>query len=121
MEETFRMIAGMVALTIEAGVVLILALGTAEAVLRMARNLIIGDIYGRARREVWLRLAGWLILSLEFALAADIIRTAIAPTWDEVGKLAAIAGIRTVLNFFLGRDLAEFRETERPPSPAEPA
>jgi hypothetical protein len=45
---------------------------------------------------------------LEFALGADIVRTAIAPTWDDIGQLAAIAAIRTFLNFFLERDLDAF-------------
>jgi uncharacterized membrane protein len=53
------------------------------------------------------QFARW-ILALEFALAADIVRTAIAPTWDGIGHLAAIAVIRTVLNYFLERDMAEF-------------
>jgi len=38
-------------------------------------------------------------------LAADVVRTVIAPTWVEIGQLAAIAVIRTFLNFFLERDL----------------
>ena len=42
---------------------------------------------------------------LELMLAADLVRSAVAPTWDDIGKLAAIAAIRTVLGFFLGRDL----------------
>ncbi len=42
----------------------------------------------------------FLTLSLEFLLAADIAATAISPSWEAVGKLAAISGIRTFLNFF---------------------
>jgi uncharacterized membrane protein len=52
-----------------------------------------------------LRLGRWLAIGLEFELAADILRTAIAPTWDEIGKLAAIAALRTLLNFFLAREV----------------
>lgn len=52
-----------------------------------------------------LRLGRWLSLSLEFELAADILRTAIAPSWDEIGKLAAIVILRTVLNYFLEREI----------------
>jgi uncharacterized membrane protein len=50
------------------------------------------------------------LLGLEFELAADIVRTAIAPTWNEIGQLAAIALIRTFLNFFLEKDLEEYEE-----------
>ena len=49
--------------------------------------------------------AGWLVLALEFLLAADILRTAISPTWNDIGQLAAIAAIRTFLNYSLAHDL----------------
>ena len=52
-----------------------------------------------------LTLARYLIVALEFQLAADIISTAIAPGWDQIGKLAAIATIRTVLNYFLEQEI----------------
>src|SRR5918912_1478628 len=48
-----------------------------------------------------------LALSLEFLLGADILRTAVEPSWDEIGRLAAIAAIRTALNYFLQREIAE--------------
>lgn len=53
-----------------------------------------------------LALARYLIVALEFQLAADIISTAIAPGWDQIGKLAAIATIRTVLNYFLEKEIS---------------
>ena len=52
-----------------------------------------------------LSLARYLIVALEFQLAADIISTAIAPNWDQIGKLAAVATIRTVLNYFLEQEI----------------
>ncbi|MEB3277728.1 MAG: DUF1622 domain-containing protein [Lyngbya sp.] len=54
-------------------------------------------------------LASWLALALEFQLGADILATTIAPTLQALGKLAAIALIRTFLNYFLGKEI----ETER--------
>lgn len=59
------------------------------------------------RHEIFTGFAGWIILALEFALAADIARSAIAPTWSDIGHLAAIAAIRTALNYFLERDVEE--------------
>ena len=47
-----------------------------------------------------------LTLALEILLAADIVITAVAPSWDDIGKLGAIAAIRTVLNYFLEKELA---------------
>ena len=49
----------------------------------------------------------WLLLALEFELAADIVRSVLSPTWQEIGELGAIAVIRTFLNFFLEKDLEE--------------
>lgn len=57
------------------------------------------------KEDVRLRLGRWLALALEFLLAADILRTAVAPSWSEIGQLAAIAAIRTALNYFLQREI----------------
>lgn len=57
-----------------------------------------------------LMLARYLALALEFQLGADILGTAIAPTWDQIGQLAAIAVIRTVLNYFLSKEMERERE-----------
>lgn len=55
--------------------------------------------------NIRLCLARWLALALEFELGADILRTAIAPTWADIGQLAAIATIRTLLNYFLQKEI----------------
>jgi len=52
-----------------------------------------------------LTLTRYLVVALEFQLAADILSTAIAPSWNQIGKLAAIAIIRTLLNYFLLREM----------------
>jgi len=70
-------------------------------------------------RQIWIRFATWILLALEFALAADLVRTAVAPTWDDIAKLAVIATIRTMLNYFLAKDIAEF-EPSRGPAEARP-
>ena len=44
-------------------------------------------------------------MALELLLGADILSTAIAPTWNEIGNFVAIAVLRTSLNFFLEREL----------------
>lgn len=59
---------------------------------------------------VRLVLGRFLALGLEFQLAADILRTAVAPSFRELGQLAAVATIRTALNFFLGREIREERD-----------
>jgi uncharacterized membrane protein len=59
---------------------------------------------------VRLSLGRFLALGLEFQLASDVLRTAIAPSFQELAKLAAVATIRTALNFFLAREIAEERK-----------
>jgi uncharacterized membrane protein len=54
-----------------------------------------------------LSLGRFLVLGLEFQLAGDVLRTAIAPTFTQIGQLAAVAAIRTALNYFLGREIAQ--------------
>ena len=48
-------------------------------------------------------------LALEILIAADVLATAIAPSWDELGKLGAVVVIRTVLNYFLERELHKIK------------
>ena len=106
MEATFESLAGHAALFLEVAAILIVLGGAIEAIARLLRELAQPPRAG-TRREVWLRFAGWLLLGLEFALAADIVRTAISPTWDDLGQLAVIAAVRTFLNYFLERDIRE--------------
>jgi len=56
-----------------------------------------------------LSLARYLALALELQLAADLVATAIAPDWQELGQLAVIAAIRTFLNYFLSREMNDER------------
>jgi uncharacterized membrane protein len=72
---------------------------------------------------VRLDLGRFLALGLEFQLAGDVLRTAIAPTFVEIGQLAAVAAIRTALNYFLAREItaerSEIADRERDrPRPA---
>lgn len=62
---------------------------------------------GDAFIESRLQLARFLALALELQLGADILSTAVAPSWDQIGKLASIAVIRTALNYFLQREMKE--------------
>ncbi len=52
-------------------------------------------------------------MGLEFELVADILRTAVAPTWNEIGQLAVIAALRTALNYFLGEEIEKEASAER--------
>lgn len=86
--------------TIGAGVI---AMGVIVAMGAFIQELRQGEAHDFNR--VRLTLARYLALALEFQLGADILSTAIAPSWDQIGKLGAIAVIRTALNFFLMREM----------------
>ena len=57
---------------------------------------------------------GWLVVALEFQLAADIVATIISPTTAHLIEVGAIALIRTFLNYFLSKELSEEKEIVRP-------
>jgi uncharacterized membrane protein len=108
-EELFKHWAANLALTVEAVSAVFIAIGVLEAL----RMLFKSPREGR-RKAVWARFGVWLLLSLEFQLGADIIRTAISPTWTQIGQLGAIAVIRTFLNHFLEEDLEKYRISAEP-------
>lgn len=58
----------------------------------------------------WLRYARWLVAALTFQPAADIIETSVTTSWEAVARIAAIAFVRTFLNYFLERDFERVRE-----------
>jgi uncharacterized membrane protein len=115
MEELFKSVAESIALGVEGGAALIIGYGAVEAIVGAILAIAIGRTKSGQRKDVWLRFAVWLLLGLEFELAADIVRTAIAPTWTDIGQLAAIGLIRTFLNYFLEKDLekSELQENQR--------
>ncbi|MGI9036301.1 MAG: DUF1622 domain-containing protein [Pyrinomonadaceae bacterium] len=86
----------------------IIALGVILAAIEFIRVLF--SKTGGNYNSVRLLLARYLALALEFQLGADILSTAIAPGWDQIGKLGAIAVIRTALNYFLSREMEEERK-----------
>jgi len=99
-------------LVIEAIGAMVIGIGMILAGIRFTR----GSFPPTARdfTEVRLTLARFLAIALEFQLGADILSTAVAPSWDAIGKLSAIAVIRTALNYFLSHEMQE--EHARPAS-----
>ncbi len=89
---------------VEAAAVVIIFLGAAIGFVRFGLT---GLQTRRAESFVAVRLdiGRFLALGLEVQLASDIMRTAIAPTFREIGELAAVATIRTALNYFLAREI----------------
>ena len=94
---------------IDAVALLVILGGTIQAVVGMLR--VTFTRASRAeRREVWMQYARWLIAGLTFQLAADIIETSITTSWEAIARVAAIAVVRTFLNYFLEKDFSELQE-----------
>ena len=107
MEEFFVEAARFLGLLIEAAAVLVVVFGAGEAFLKLLWVVGTPGTSHGARKAIWRRFGVWLLLGLEFELAADIVGSVFSPTWQQVGKLGAIAVIRTFLNYFLEKDLDE--------------
>jgi uncharacterized membrane protein len=105
MEDVFANVARLLALLVEAAAVVIVAFGSAEAFTQILWIAATPRTTHGVRKAIWRRFGMWLLLGLEFELAADIIRSAISPSWQDIGELGAIAIIRTFLNYFLEKDL----------------
>ena len=102
-EQTLQSVVDVLVRLVEAAGALVIVIGAGASLLLFLRAL--------PRRDpqefvpVRLTLGRFLALGLEFQLASDVLRTAIAPSFQELGKLAAVAAIRTALNFFLQREI----------------
>ena len=51
------------------------------------------------------KVGTYTLLGLEILIASDIAKTVIEPTYDTVILLGAIVAIRSILSFFLSREL----------------
>jgi len=108
-------IAKYVTLTVSHAVEILSALITGAAVLQVLWD------YGRSslkskyvisKEAIRIHFGSSVAVALELLLGADVLATAVTPSWDELGKLAAIAIIRTVLNYFLERELKHIKEVK---------
>ena len=112
MEELLARFAGTASMLVEAAAVLVVTFGSVEAFVRLLRVVATPGTTHGDRKTIWRRFGVWLLLGLEFELAADIISSVISPTWQDLGELGAIAVIRTFLNYFLERDLENAERSE---------
>jgi uncharacterized membrane protein len=101
---------------IDAIALLVILVGTLEVSVTVARASFkpLGD---QVARQAFLRYARWLVAGLTFQLAADIIETSISTSWQTIGRVGAVAVIRTFLNYFLERDV---RQQQRECAALEP-
>ena len=107
-ETTLQHVVSLLVIFVEAAGAFVIVVGAAWAFVGFVRVLV-----ARGSAEMFipvrLLLGRFLTLGLEFQLASDVLRTAVSPSFEELGKLAAVATIRTALNYFLSREIAEER------------
>ncbi|WP_406390672.1 DUF1622 domain-containing protein [Streptomyces sp. NBC_00887] len=124
-ESTVRDVIGWLVHVIEAAGALIIFTGAIWAFVRFATTAFRRRSFITEFNKIRLSLGRFLVLGLEFQLAADVLRTAVAPSFTEIGQLAAVAAIRTVLNFFLTREIAqersEIEHDQKAATPRSPA
>jgi uncharacterized membrane protein len=96
----------------------LVTLGVCVAIAQLARTLAARKLAEFTTTR--LILARYLSLALEFELGADILGTAISPSWDQIGKLGAVAVIRTGLNFFLSMEMKREKTVEKGPAALVP-
>jgi uncharacterized membrane protein len=108
MEELLVVAVGYLRLSVEAVGAAIIGIGAFSTVYRYVLSLLGLREYSNSGIRIY--LGQFLALGLEFQLAADILATAVAPTLQEVQLLAAIAVIRTALNYFLSKELERERQ-----------
>ena len=104
---------------IDAVALVVILIGTVEVIVGIVR-LSFGTRSHELMRDTWLSYARWLVAALTFQLAADIIETSISSSWETIGRVGAIAVIRTFLNYFLDRDLEEVRARQKQRSARPP-
>ena len=99
---------GYLRLAIEAVGAAVVGIGALSTAYLYALSLL--GLRNYTNTQIRLHLGRYLALGIEFQLGSDILGTAVSPTIEEVGLLAAIVVIRTVLNYFLSKELERERE-----------
>ncbi|MEJ7912470.1 MAG: DUF1622 domain-containing protein [Chitinophagaceae bacterium] len=118
MEEIAKAIALHLSLGVEILGALVIAVGLLQFLIGYLPRVFAKDQH-KTNTVLRVKFGSSLAIALELLLAADILQTAVAPTWEDIGKLAAIAAIRTALNYFLELELKDIekRNAEGPTLP----
>ncbi len=108
METMQRILQGVVLAISTAGAVIVLW-GIAESVVAFITMKAVraGKDAIQESEAIRQRLGAHLLLGLEIFIAADIISSVASPTWERVGILASIVGVRTVLSYFLRMEMKQ--------------
>jgi uncharacterized membrane protein len=112
MEDFAKTITIYVSHTLEIIAALVIAAGLLQLAINYFNALVKDKKYLTAE-EARIKFGSAVAVSLELLLGADVLATAVSPSWDDIGKLAAIATIRTLLNYFLERELKHVQQMKK--------
>lgn len=115
MHELFLILSEWSAGVINFMALIVIVYGALEAAIASLNGMIRRSAAHSHLNERFVRFGRWLVVGLTFQLAADVIETATTTTedgWADIGRLAAIAVIRTFLSYFLERDMKEMAEAK---------
>ena len=112
MEHIARQITSNVSHAVEILAAVIIGVAVVKVIVGYTSNLAKMTVNIR-KEEIRLQFGRSVAVALELLLGADVLATAVAPTWNDIGQLAAIATIRTVLNYFLEKELFHMHTVKR--------
>ena len=113
MQYFLKMLAMYVAYFAEIAAAIVIVSGSIQAIWIYLRQAIFSKSDFNKINVSRIKLGYSLSLGLGFLVGADIIKSAVAPSWTEIGHLGTIVLIRIILNFFLMRDLAIYEKTHK--------
>ena len=113
MENAMNVAVGYLMLALDAIALLMVAVGAIRALAAIAVASVRGGMADAPARAIFIDFARWLVAALTFQLGSDICGTTVAPGWDALARLGAVAGIRTFLTIFLDRDLDRARDEQQ--------
>ena len=88
---------------VEACGAIVIMMGAIRSIIQYIRSFF-GHI-ALSTRKIRFKLGQSMVMGLEFQVAADILKTALSPTWKDILLLASLIGLRTLLNYLLEREL----------------
>ena len=103
LEEVLVQIISYLVPVVEACGALVIMLGVTRTIVHHIRDRFHLDML--CLRGLRTELVESLIMGLEFQLAADVLKTAVSPSWDRILLLAALIALRVVLSLLLEREL----------------
>lgn len=89
----------------------VISIGLIKALIIFLRHALFSSHVPTAFQEGRLEMGYSFSLGLSFLIGASILKTTVAPTWNDIGQLAAVISIRTVLNYLLLQGISTYTGT----------